>query len=287
MGILNNKVAVITGSSRGLGLAIAKAYAAEGAAVVVSARSAQAVESAVNEIQRSGGKASGIPCDVGVLEQVEALRDHAVQTFGHIDIWVNNAGVAGVFGPTAHIPIEAFERVVQTNILGTYYGSVVALRYFVPRHQGKLINLLGRGDTGPVKFQNAYGPSKIWVRSFTKALAEEYKDSGVGVFAFNPGLVDTDMMHQIESVQGYEKRLKPLETVMRMWSNPPEVPAQKALWLASPETDGKTGLEVKVLNRSKIISGLLKDVGRRFTRQPGAGHALDITTIPSAVKDQG
>jgi NAD(P)-dependent dehydrogenase (short-subunit alcohol dehydrogenase family) len=287
MGILDNKVAVITGSSRGLGLAIAKAYAAEGAAVVLTARSARAIESAVEEIRGAGGKASGLPCDVGALEQVEALRDHAVQTFGHIDIWVNNAGVAGVYGPTAHIPTDSFERVVQTNILGTYYGSVVALRYFLPRHRGKLINLLGRGDTGPVRFQNAYTASKAWVRSFTKALAMEYKDSGVSVFAFNPGLVDTDMMHRIESVQGYEKRLKPLETVMRMWSNPPEVPAQKALWLASAETDGKTGLEVKVLDRSKLIGGLLKDIGRRLTRQPGASRALDITTVPPAVKEQG
>ncbi|MEP6987793.1 MAG: SDR family oxidoreductase [Chloroflexota bacterium] len=279
MGILDGKVAVITGSSKGLGFAIAEAYAKAGASVVLAARTKSAVEESVKELQSKGYKASGASCDVGDYDQVKALADHAVKTFGKLDIWVNNAGVAGVYGPTAHIPRERIERVIRTNINGTYYGSIVALEHFIPQKSGKLINLLGRGDDKPVKFQNAYAPSKFWVRSFTLGLAEEYKDDGIGIYAFNPGLVDTDMLRQVDALQGYEKKLKPLSTVIRLWANPPEVPAERALWLASSATDGKTGIMTSVLGRKQIISGLLREVGRRLTRNAGPDTSLHVTTI--------
>ena len=279
MGLLDNKVAVITGSSRGLGYAIAETYAEQGAAVVLAARTTRAVDEAVAKLRARGFRASGLACDVANRAQVEALAEHAVQTFGQIDIWVNNAGVSGAFGPTAHLPNEMFERVINTNITGVYYGSVTALRHMVPRKTGKLINLLGRGEGGPVKYQNAYASSKAWVRSFTLALAQEYADSGVGVYAFNPGLVDTDMLHQLEAVQGYEHKLNPLRMVMRFWANPPEVPAKKALWLASSATDGKTGLRVNVLDLKQTVGGLLRDAGRRLTGKAAPNTDLNITTV--------
>jgi NAD(P)-dependent dehydrogenase (short-subunit alcohol dehydrogenase family) len=285
MGMLDNKVAVVTGSSRGLGLAIAQVYAQEGASVVLTARTASTVEQAVADLVKGGAKATGFACDVGNLEQVKALREHALAAFGKIDIWVNNAGLSGVFGPTADIPVTSFERVLRTNIFGTYYGTIVALEYFLPRRSGKLINVLGRGsEMKPVKFQNAYAPTKAWVKSFTLASAQEYADSGVGIFAFNPGLVATDMMSQVEAIQGYEKRLMPLKTVMRMWGNPPEVPARKALWLASSATDGKTGLEVKTLDTRKFISGLGQEAMRRLRRVQGDDHPIDLTSVPPSIR---
>jgi len=279
MGMLDHQVAVITGSSRGLGLAIAELYASQGAAVIISARSEQTVAEAVNQLRKSGYQASGLVCDVGSLEQVRALADHAVKTYGKIDIWVNNAGVAGVYGPTAHVPVGRFERVFRTNILGTYYGSIVAVQQFLRQGSGKLINLLGRGDDGPVKFQNAYASSKYWVRSFTLALAEEYKTSGIGIYAFNPGLVDTALLRQVDALTGYERKLKPLSMVIRLWANAPEVPAQKALWLVSPATNGKTGLVVSVLSRRRLFTGLLRDLKRRLTHTPAPDTSLDITSV--------
>ncbi len=283
MGILDGKVAVITGSSKGLGFAIAEAYAKAGASVVVAARTKSAVDESVKDLQSKGYKASGTTCDVGDYAQVKALADHAVKAFGKIDVWVNNAGVAGVYGPTAHIPRERIERVIRTNINGTYYGSIVALEHFLPQKSGKLINLLGRGDDKPVKFQNAYAPSKFWVRSFTMGLAQEYKDDGIGIFAFNPGLVDTDMLRQVDALQGYEKKLKPLSTVIRLWANPPEVPAERALWLASPATDGKTAIMTSVLGRKQIFGGLLREVGRRLRRDPGPDTSLNVTSVIPAM----
>ncbi len=279
MGILEGKVAVITGSSRGLGFAIAETYAKEGASVVLAARTKSAVEESVKDLLAKGYKASGTACDVGDYEQVKALAEHAVKTFGKIDIWVNNAGVAGVYGPTAYIPRDRMERVICTNINGTYYGSIVALSYFLPQKSGKLINLLGRGDGGPVKFQNAYAPSKYWVKSFTAGLAKEYQDSGVGIYGFNPGLVDTDMLRQVDALQGYEEKIKPLSTVIRLWGNLPDVPAERALWLASSATDGKTGLVEKVLGRKRMLGGLLREVGRRLRRSATPDTSLHVTTV--------
>ncbi|MCB9453440.1 MAG: SDR family oxidoreductase [Anaerolineaceae bacterium] len=282
MGILDNKVAVITGSSRGLGLGIAERYAAEGAAVIITSRSEKSVERAVNTLKQQGAKVAGIACDVGDLDSVKKLRDFTLDTFGSLDIWVNNAGLSGPYGPTADLSIESYEQVLDTNIYGTYYGSVIAVRHFVAQGSGKLINLLGRGDKGPVKYQNAYAPSKIWVRSFTLALAQEYADSGVGIFAFNPGLVETDMTQQVAAIQGYEAKLNPLRTIRRMWGNPPEVPAEKALWLASAATDGKTGIEVQVLDFPRVVRGAL---GEGLLRLTGKHNTvpLQIEVIPPAV----
>jgi len=286
MGALEGKVALITGSSRGLGLAIAQAYAREGAAVVLAARTVEAVEQAVRDLRQTGAQASGIPCNVGEHAQVEALADHAVETLGRIDIWVNNAGVSSAYGPTAAVPWESFENAVRTNIFGTYYGSVTAIRRFLPQRSGKLINLLGRGDREPVRFQNAYASSKSWVRSFTLALAQEYEASGIGIFAFNPGLVDTDLLRQVTAVEGYEARLKPLSMVIRLWANPPEIPAEKAVWLASSATDGKTGLTVRILGRRQMMSGLAREVWRLLRRAPAPDTSLKITSVPSAIRER-
>ena len=279
---LENKVAVVTGGTRGLGLAIAQAYVREGAAVFIASRSSSSVDKAIGLLKAAGGRVDGLAGDVGELADVQAIADRALQTFGHYDIWINNAGLGAPYGPSADVPMPRFEQVLKTNIWGNYYGSVVALKHFVPRGSGKLINVLGRGDRQPVPLQNAYASSKGWLRNFTVSLAKEYKASGVGIFAFNPGLVLTDMLSHVEAVDGYAERLRPLETVSRMWGNPPEVPAEKAVWLASAATDGKTGLEVNVLSPQVMVRGLLRELKLRVTRQvPPA--SLQVSVVPSAL----
>lgn len=99
--ILQDKVAVITGGSRGLGYAIAETYARAGTKVVIASRSARSVDEAVKKLQQNGAQAAGLACDVGDLSQVEALAELAIRTFGRIDIWVNNAGISAPYGPTA------------------------------------------------------------------------------------------------------------------------------------------------------------------------------------------
>jgi len=277
--ILQNKVAVITGGSRGLGLAIANEYAHAGAKIVIASRSAHSVESALKTLQARGFQAVGMACDAADIVQVEALGRLAVDSFGRIDIWVNNAGLSAPYGPTAHIPARDFSNVINTNIIGTYNGSVVALRYMLPQKSGKLINLLGRGDTGSIKFQNAYSSSKVWVRNFTKTMAAEYKNSGVEIIGFNPGLVLTEMLSQVHAVSGYEKQVGVIRFVAALWGNEAVVPAQKALWLASPATNGRTGLMNTVLTPLFMIKRLFSTVIRMLLRVPVEMMDLNIAIV--------
>ena len=284
MGKLDGKIIVITGSTRGLGLAIARACVAEGAKVVVSSRTREAVEESVATLRSAGGQASGQPCDVSDLAQVEALAEHARETWGGFHVWINNAGISPAYGPTMHVPPEAFVNATRTNILGTYYGSLVALRDFLPRHSGKLINLLGRGDRGrPVPLQNAYASSKAWVRSFTLTMAKEYRDTGVGIFAFNPGMMSTDLLTRLEAVRGYEEQLKVMPTIIRMWAYPPEVPARRVVWLASNATNGKTGLEVHLMGPVMMLEGAVKEGLRRLLRRPAPEMVVEVEAIPPAL----
>jgi NAD(P)-dependent dehydrogenase (short-subunit alcohol dehydrogenase family) len=283
MGLLAGKVAVVTGSSRGLGLAIARAYAQQGAAVVLSSRTLPAVDQAVADLRQNGFSAVGQACDTADPLQVEALANLAVTRFGKLDIWVNNAGAGAPYGPTLSVPRDRFVRVVQTNILGVYYGSMAAMQRFIPQKSGKLINLIGRGADKPVPYQNAYASSKIWVRSFTKSLAQEYTNSGVGVYIFNPGLVLTDMTMDVEAIEGYGQRLSVFNTILRMWGNLPHVPANKAVWLASAATNGKTGLEVSVLTPGLVVRGALGELARRLFRRPVTIKEVKVTDIPPAV----
>jgi NAD(P)-dependent dehydrogenase (short-subunit alcohol dehydrogenase family) len=281
--VLKDKVAVITGGSRGLGLAIAQTYARAGAKVVIASRTPHAVGLAVDSLRASGYQATGLACDVADMAQVEALAQHAIQTFGRMDIWVNNAGLSAPYGPTVHIPRRDFMIVINTNIIGTYNGSIVAMRHFLAQKSGKLINLLGRGDKGSIALQNAYSSSKVWVRNFTKTLANEYRNSGVDIFGFNPGLVRTEMLSNVHAVAGYEEQMNPLRFVAMLWGNDADVPAEKALWLASPATDGKNGTMVTVLTKRMMLSRLIALPFRKLLNRSTELLPLNVTSVKSAI----
>lgn len=281
--VLKDKVAVITGGSRGLGFAIAQTYARAGAKVVIASRTPHAVDLAVDSLRASGYQATGLACDVADMAQVEALAQHAIQTFGRMDIWVNNAGLSAPYGPTVHIPRRDFITVINTNIIGTYNGSIVAMRHFLAQKSGKLINLLGRGDKGSIALQNAYSSSKVWVRNFTKTLANEYRNSGVDIFGFNPGLVRTEMLSNVHAVVGYEEQMNPLRFVAMLWGNDADVPAEKALWLASPATDGKNGTMVTVLTKRMMLSRLIALPFRKLLNRSTELLPLNVTSVKSAI----
>lgn len=263
--LLQNKVAVITGASRGLGLAIARAYAREGASVVLAARTQAAVDRVVEELTAQGQAAAGLACDVSDPQQVEGLAQLAEERFGRIDIWVNNAGVSAPYGPTPEVQPEDFLQTCQTNIFGTYHGSMAALKRFQKQGSGKLINMLGAGSERPAPNQNAYGSSKIWIRWFSSALAKEIAGSGIEVMQLQPGLMMTDLITNVEVVEGYGEKVKPLETVSRILGVQPEHSAEKALWLASSATDGKNGLSVKAVGRGRMLSGALRELFARLS----------------------
>ena len=285
MNTLNGKVAVITGASRGLGKAIATLFAQAGAKVVLAARSPQDIGQIAAELQAGGHAAVTFTCDVSYPQQVEALARFAINTYGHFDVWVNNAGVAGPYGATFDLSPEQFLSVLRTNMFGVYHGSRMAMRHFLPRKSGKLINILGAGSKKPAPNQNAYGSTKAWIRVFTLALAAETRGSGVGVFALQPGLMDTDLLTEVVTFQEHAKRLREfMPFLIRAAGKKPEVAARKALWLASSATDGRTGLDVSVGSRLTFMLGFLREGLRRLLRLPTRPIEMHVTVIPPALE---
>jgi pyruvate,water dikinase len=283
MNILEGKIAVISGGSRGLGFGIAKAFLREGALVIIASRSIESVETAVENLHAEGGKVAGMQCDVGILEQVESLSQFVKDKFGRFDVWVNNAGVSCPTGPTVHIPPEMVQSLVRTNILGVYNGSIIAMRHFLEQDSGKLINMVGKGERRPVPLHNAYSSSRAWVRNFTLAMAKEYKSTGVGIFLLNPGLVATDMLQNLHFIEGYEHNIKVLQIVQRLFANPPDIPASNAVWLASSATDGKTGIYRSSIGPGGMITGLGKEALRKVSRQETAVYDPNITLVEPAI----
>jgi glucose 1-dehydrogenase len=285
MKTLGGKVAVITGASRGLGKAIAVLFAHEGAKVVLAARSTNDIEQNAASLRAEGHEVVACPCDVSDPQQVEGLARFTIDRYGGFDIWVNNAGTAGPYGATLDLSADQFLSVLRTNLFGDYYGSVIAMRHFLPRRSGKLINILGAGSKGPVPNQNAYGSTKAWIRVFTLALAKEYKDSGVGVYALQPGLMDTDLLTQIVTYENHEKRLRGfMPFLIRAGGKKPEVAARKALWLASSATDGKTGLDARVGSQFTFLIGFLREGFFSLFRLPVRKVEMNIKVIPSALE---
>lgn len=245
---LRDKVVVITGGSRGLGRAIAEQAAARGAIVVLAARSATELDACAAAIRAAGGRASTCPTDVTTLAAMQALRDHALREHGRLDAWVNDAGTAGAFGPIVEQDPEAFLRVVDTIVRGAYFGSLLAIRHFREHGGGTLLNVLGRGDTTPVPMQCAYGSSKTWLRAFTLALAAEQKDRpDIAVFALNPGMVATAMLHEVEVIAGHEQGLAVFPTIVGMWARPPAWPAQRVVALLERGPAAKRKVEHQLL----------------------------------------
>jgi NAD(P)-dependent dehydrogenase (short-subunit alcohol dehydrogenase family) len=246
---LKGRVAVITGSSRGIGLHIATAFAQAGAKIVISSRNMAAIEAAYQQFAAIPGvEVLGWAADVSDYAQVEALAAQAIARFGTLDIWVNNAGLSGPYAPTADIPPARWRQVVETNLIGTYNGTHAALAQMLPRNYGKIINLLGAGAQESSSYLptylSAYGASKAGVLRFTQIVAEEYRSRALGlsILALNPGMVATAMTQKPEALtQEAHHTLERLPWVLQTFGTPIEDVAALAVRMASSETDGISG----------------------------------------------
>jgi NAD(P)-dependent dehydrogenase (short-subunit alcohol dehydrogenase family) len=190
---LAGKVALITGGSRGIGKAVAAAYAREGAAVFLCGRNNADIKKAVAEIESAGGRASGYAGDVGKIEDVRRIVQSTIAQFGSIEVLVNNASLLGPRVPIADYPVEAWEEVLRVNLTGIFLMSQEVVKVMIPKRQGSLITVSsGVGRIGKARW-GAYGPSKFGVEGLTQGLAEELKDLGIRVNAVNPGPTRTEM----------------------------------------------------------------------------------------------
>ncbi|RRR74303.1 MAG: SDR family oxidoreductase [Candidatus Viridilinea halotolerans] len=258
---LEDQVAVITGSSRGIGRAIAERFGAAGARVVVSSSQPQAVEETVHSLLARGVVASGMACDVRDRAQVEALFAHARATFKQVDIWVNNAGISGTFGRTIDVPPEEWGRVLQTNLLGTYYGCRTVLPYMLKRGKGKLINVTGGGFRQAQRFLGAYSASKAGIVRLSEALAREHAETkGVTINVLAPGIVPTDMTKELVGIGPASEVLWAFPKIMRIFGTTAAETAELALYMVSPATDRVSGKVFEVMPRHRSLWRLARAV---------------------------
>jgi len=195
---LAGKVAVVTGSTRGIGRAIAEGCARAGAVVVLSSRTETDVARAVNAFAGNGWHASGLAADVSTPDDVEQLMHHALDFHGRIDVWVNNAGLSEGYRPLEELSVAELDQIVRVNLLGTMY----ACRLLIPHlreHGGVLMNMAGRGYRGDATPHTAaYAATKAAIASLTKSLAEENRDCRrIHIHALVPGMVPTDFYRDV------------------------------------------------------------------------------------------
>ncbi|NTV45080.1 MAG: SDR family oxidoreductase [Chlorobiales bacterium] len=246
---LQGKVVIITGSTKGIGKAIAKRFVDEGAKVVITSSSQRNVDNAVKEFP--GQNAFGMACDVTNYDDVEKLISETVKRFGHLDVIINNAGVAEPFRRIVDAPLEDWYKPIDINIKGSYHCCRAALKYFLTQGKGKVINMAGAGTTTNTPYFSGYGSSKAALYRMTMALSEEYKGTGIEVMLLNPGLVRTEILSVDRPTLDLQKRMETFSKVMDMFAQPPSVAAGLAVKLAGSWSDGKPGVYLNALSKTR------------------------------------
>ena len=201
---IRNSVVVITGASSGIGRATALRFAAKGARLVLAARGAESLEEVARECRKRGAKAIAVPTDVTDVGKVEELAARAVQEFGRLDVWVNNAAV-GAFGLLTEIPPKDFQRVLDVNISGYVNGARAALPRLRAQASGALINVASIVSEIPLPYSAAYSISKAAVRALSVSLRSELAREGVAgveVCSVLPATIDTPFYQNAANYTG-------------------------------------------------------------------------------------
>ena len=236
---LDGKVALITGASKGIGLAIAEFFAAAGAKVVLSSRKQEDLDEQANRLKSKGYEAIGIACNVGNIGELQGLVDKTVETYGQLDILVNNAGTNPIFGPIHETTLDAFDKIMAVNVKAPFELSRLCFPHLRKSSSASVINISSIGGLSPEPGLGVYSISKAALISMTKVYAKEWGDSKIRVNAICPGLIKTKFSEALwsnEKIMDY--MLKQL-AIKRVGSS--EEIAALALFLASPGSSYTTG----------------------------------------------
>ncbi|HWY99624.1 MAG TPA: glucose 1-dehydrogenase [Edaphobacter sp.] len=243
MGKLTNKVAVVTGASKGIGAGIAKALAADGASVVVNyASSKEGADKVVAEIKAKGGKAVAVHGDFSKKEDIGKVFGEVKKTFGRLDTLVNNAGVYA-FTPLEQVTDEEFHRIFNLNVLGLLLASKEALKYFGPEG-GSIINIGSVVSSLTPPHSSVYTATKGAVDAITQVLAKELGPKNIRVNSINPGMVETEGVHAAGIIGTDFEKNTIAQTPLGRLGQPEDI-ATIAAFLASDDSKWLTGELVK------------------------------------------
>jgi len=245
MNSLKDKVAIITGASRGIGRAAALAAAAAGAALVVNARGREKLEELVAEIEDQGGKVIAVAGDISEERIARALVDAAVERFGGLDIAINNAATLGPIGDFAQISLADWRHTLDANLTSAFLAASHQIPAMLARGGGSLIFMSSFvGHTAGFPGMAAYAASKAGLIGLTQVLAAEYGPRAIRVNALLPGATDTEMTREFAKTPEVREHIASLNALKRM-ARPEEI-AQAALFLASDAASFITGTAMLV-----------------------------------------
>ncbi|MEM7121754.1 MAG: SDR family oxidoreductase [Pseudomonadota bacterium] len=245
MGVLDGKVAIVTGASSGIGWASAWLFAREGAQVVVTGRRQDALDSLVKQIEADGGEAVALAGDITDEALAKALVAVAIDRFGGLDIAFNNAGTLGEMGDVADLSLSGWRDTLDTNLTGAFLGAKHQIPAMIERGSGSLIfNSTFVGHTVGMPGMAAYAASKAGLVGLTKVLAAEHGGQGIRVNAVLPGGTDTPMGRSVANTPEVRAFVENLHALKRTAA--PEEIAQTVLHLASDASSFVTGASIPV-----------------------------------------
>ncbi len=236
---LNDKVAIITGASKGIGEAMARGMAEAGAKVVVSSRKQEAVDEVALAFIKDGFSATGIACNMGNFDDIQALVEKTVDVYAGVDIIVNNAAVNPVYGPVLKTDTGVFDKIIDTNLKGPFELAKLCYPIMKERGGGSIINISSTAGLTPWQGIGIYSVSKAALIHLSKILAKELGPAGIRVHAVCPGLIKTKLS---EALWSDEKVMKQVlhETPLQRIGMPDDL-AGLAVFLASEASSHMTG----------------------------------------------
>jgi len=236
---LQGKIAIVTGSTKGIGRSIAIGYAQEGATVIICGRSEDLAKNLADELTEQGKKAIAMRLDVTSVDSVSQVVDDVVRRFGRIDILVNNAGISPIWKRAEDTSKEAWDQIIATNLTGTFLCSQAVGRVMIKQKSGKVINMTSVGGEVALPRLVAYCASKAGIISLTKVMAAEWAQHNILVNAIGPSYVETDFTVGLRSNPAIYDDLKN-KNALKRFAQPGEF-VGAAVFLASDEANFITG----------------------------------------------